>query len=128
MVRKILILEDEKLIADLLEKRLLEEGYEVIIKDNPEDGLKILADEKIDLIILDLDLSGFRTNKLLEKKEKVAELKKIPVLVISNSGQVGELSRAKELGAQDWVLKTEFDPREVVQKVSNIFQSIKAIV
>ena len=45
------------------------------------------------------------------------DLKNIPVVIISNSGQAVELDRAKELGARDWLIKTEFDPGEVIQKV-----------
>lgn len=128
MEKKILILEDEKLVADLLEKRLSEEGYEVIISDDVQEGLKISREEKINLIILDLDLSGSGANKFLKERQEESELKKIPVLAISNSGEVGELSQIKSLGVRDWILKTEFDPREAVQKVKNIFQSIKASV
>ncbi len=41
----------------------------------------------------------------------------IPVIIISNSGQPLELERAKELGAVDWLVKTEFDPKEVAEKI-----------
>lgn len=45
------------------------------------------------------------------------DLKNIPVIVISNSGQPVEIDRAQELGAQDWLVKAEFDPQEVIDKV-----------
>lgn len=125
-MKKILILEDEELIADLLDKRLSNEGFTVLLSDDIQKSLQMISQEVVDLIILDLDIVGNNAFKFLSKKQNDAKLKKIPVLVISNSGQVGELSRARELGATDWVLKTEFDPREVVQKVKDIFKSIKA--
>jgi PleD family two-component response regulator len=53
----------------------------------------------------------------MEDMGKDSELKKIPVIVISNSGQPVELDRARRLGAKDWLIKTEFDPQEVLDKV-----------
>jgi len=49
------------------------------------------------------------------KKDK--KLNKIPIIIISNSGQPVELDKAKELGVSDWLIKTEFDPQEVLEKV-----------
>jgi len=53
----------------------------------------------------------------MEEMNKTPELKRIPVIIISNSGQPVELDRAKKLGADDWLIKTEFDPQEVLEKV-----------
>ncbi len=125
-MKKILVLEDEELISDLLDKRLSDEGFSVVISDNARQSLKTIVQEKIDLIVLDLDIMNDSAFDFLSKKQNNAKLKKIPVIIISNSGQVGELSRAKELGAVDWILKTEFDPQEMVQKVKDIFKSVKA--
>jgi len=54
---------------------------------------------------------------VMEEMAKDEKLKNIPVIVISNSGQPVELDRAKKLGAKDWLIKTEFDPKEVLEKV-----------
>ena len=126
MTKRILVLTEEELVSNLLKKRLSDEDYQVVIGDNSEKAKAVIIREKISLIILDLDLSDSAAFSFLTKKKNDFELKKIPVLVISNAGQVGELSRVRELGAVDWVLKTEFDPGEIVQKVKNIFKSIKA--
>ena len=52
-------------------------------------------------------------------------LKGLPIIVISNSGQPVELDQAKELGAIDWLIKTEFDPQEVINKVNFHFNKLK---
>jgi len=54
---------------------------------------------------------------VLEEMNKDPNLKKIPVIIISNSGQPVELDRAQRLGAKDWLVKTQFDPKEVLEKV-----------
>ena len=124
-MKSILILEDEELISSVLEKRLINENYQVVLSNDVNQALKIISKGTVDLIILDLDIPDSGAFTFLSKKNKESKSKKIPVLVISNSGRVGELGRAKELGATDWVLKTEFDPKDIVLKTQKIFKAIK---
>jgi len=53
----------------------------------------------------------------LAELRKDEELRKIPVIIISNSGQPAEIEKAREAGVRDWLIKTEFDPQEVLEKV-----------
>ena len=117
MPKKILLVEDEELIIDLLTKKLEREGYQVSIAKDGEEGLSMMKDEKPDLILLDIVMPKMGGFEVMEEMQKDEEFKKIPVIVISNSGQPVELDRAKKLGAKDWLIKTEFDPREVLDKV-----------
>jgi len=117
MPKKILLVEDEELIIDLLTKKLEREGYQVSIAKDGEEGLSMMKDEKPDLILLDIVMPKMGGFEVMEEMQKDEEFKKIPVIVISNSGQPVELDRAKKLGAKDWLIKTEFDPREVINKV-----------
>jgi len=117
MGKKILIVEDEEILTSLLGKKLTNEGYEVSIAKDGEEGLKVIQEIKPDLILLDIvmpKMGGFEVMAEMAKDEK---LKKIPVIVISNSGQPVEIDRAQELGAKDWLVKAEFDPQEVIDKV-----------
>ncbi|HOK35207.1 MAG TPA: response regulator [Candidatus Pacearchaeota archaeon] len=117
MAKKILILEDEKILSDLLEKKLKEEDYEVVVAPNGEVGLSKMKEEKFDLILLDVIMPKKGGFEVLEEMQKDAELKEIPVIIISNSGQPVEISRALELGVKDYLVKTQFDPQEVIEKV-----------
>jgi two-component system alkaline phosphatase synthesis response regulator PhoP len=117
MAKRILIIEDEKILSDLLEKKLKEEGYEVSLTPNGEAGLSILRKEKFDLILLDIIMPKKGGFEVLEEMQKDAKLKSIPVIIISNSGQPVEISRALELGVKDYLIKTQFDPQKVVEKV-----------
>lgn len=121
MVQKILLVEDEEIIYNLLQRKLTAEGYEVSVAKNGEEGLENMRRKKPDLVLLDIIMpkkSGFEVMAEMQKDET---LKKIPIIVISNSGQPVELDKAKELGAQDWLIKTEFDPQEVIEKIRKIF-------
>jgi len=117
MKKKILFIEDEEILLTLLQKKLTNEGYEVFIARDGKQGLKKIREELPDLILLDIlmpKMSGF---EVMEEMNKYPELKKIPVIVISNSGQPLEIDRIRGLGAKDWLIKTQFNPQEVVEKV-----------
>jgi len=119
MAKKILLVEDEDIMVDLLQRKLTKEGYEVFVARDGEEGLKKMRemDPKPDLILLDIIMPKMGGFEVMEEMAKDESLKKIPVIVISNSGQPVELDRAKKLGAKDWLIKTEFDPKEVLEKV-----------
>lgn len=77
--------------------------------------------EKPDLILLDIVMPKKNGFEVLEEMQKDEALRGTAVIIISNSGQPVELDRAKELGASDWLIKTEFDPQEVIEKVKKQF-------
>ena len=116
-MKKILIVEDEDVIADLIQKKLSKEGYEVSRAKDGVEGLEKMKEIKPDLILLDVVMPKMGGFEMMEKMNKTPKLKRISVVIISNSGQPLELDRAKKLGAKDWLIKTEFDPQEVVDKV-----------
>lgn len=117
MAKKILIIEDEEIIYSLLQKKLTEEGYEISIATDGNEGLEKMKEEKPDLVLLDIIMPEKGGFEVMEEMQSDENLRDIPVIVISNSGQPVELDRAKELGAKDWLIKTEFDPQEVTEKV-----------
>ncbi len=117
MGKKILLVEDEEIMIGLLQKKLTQEGYEILVARDGEEGLEAIKKNKPDLILLDIIMPKMGGFEVMEEMSKDPEIKDIPVIVISNSGQPVELDRAQRLGARDWLIKTEFDPREVVVKV-----------
>jgi DNA-binding response OmpR family regulator len=117
MAKKILLVEDEELIYSLLEKKLTQAGYEVTVATNGEEGLKKIKEVSPDIILLDIIMPQKDGFSVMEEIRKDKELQRIPIIVISNSGQPVELNRAKELGAKDWIIKTDFDPQEIIEKV-----------
>lgn len=117
MAKKILIIEDEEILLDLLQKKLTQEGYGVVVARDGEEGLSTMKKTKPDLVLLDIIMPKLGGFEVMEAMAKDPELKKIPLIIISNSGQPVELDRAQKLGARDWLVKTEFNPEEVIKKV-----------
>lgn len=118
-MKRILIVEDEEIMLDLLQRKLKAHGYEVLVARDGEEGLRLIKAEKPDLIIMDLVMPKMDGFMVMEEIQKDEGLKKIPLIVVSNSGQPVELGRVKDLGAKDWLIKTEFNPQELVEKIKN---------
>jgi len=116
-MEKILLIEDEELIIRLLGKKLASIGYEVALAMDGQEGLEKMKKDRPDLILLDIIMPKKGGFEVMEEMKKSPVLSKIPVIIISNSGQPLELEKAKKLGAADWLVKTEFDPQEVVEKI-----------
>jgi CheY-like chemotaxis protein len=114
---KILLIEDEEIMIELLQRKLLQEGYEVSIARDGEEGLKMMKELWPDLILLDMILPKKGGFEVLEEIDRNPSLKRIPVIIISNSGRPIEISKALKYGVKDWLIKTEFDPQEVISKV-----------
>ena len=120
--KKILIIEDDKILLDILMKKLKQSDYIVTGAEDGEVGIKKVKAEKPDLVLLDILMPNKDGFEVMEAKNKDKEVKDIPVVVISNSGQPIEIERAKKLGAKDFLVKAIFDPNEVLEKVRKILK------
>ncbi|PIR58023.1 MAG: hypothetical protein COU71_00850 [Parcubacteria group bacterium CG10_big_fil_rev_8_21_14_0_10_38_31] len=115
----ILIIEDEKTLASLLKEKLIGAGYRVEEVRNGREGLIKINEEKPDLVLLDIlmpEMDGFG---VLENLSESGVIKTLPIIIISNSGQPVEIDRALSLGVKDYLIKVEFTPQEVLEKVEN---------
>lgn len=117
MPKKVLIIEDEEILSKLLKNKLLDEGFEAEVAVDGQQGLEKTKSWLPDLILLDIIMPKVNGFEVLENIKRDPVLSKIPVIIVSNSGQPIELDRAQKLGAVDWLVKTEFDPEEVIDKV-----------
>ncbi|OIO46110.1 response regulator [bacterium (Candidatus Gribaldobacteria) CG10_big_fil_rev_8_21_14_0_10_37_21] len=117
---KILTIEDDKFLRELIKRKLQEVGFEATSASNGEEGLALVKEEKPDLILLDLimpDMDGFMTLKELQKDHLLAS---IPVIILSNLGQQDDIDKAKQLGAVDFLVKAHFTPNEIIDKINKI--------
>lgn len=117
MRSKILIIEDDSFLGDVLLRKLTGEGFSVSLVKDAEQGLKDIASVRPDMVLLDIILPKMNGYEMLEKKQKDPAIKDVPVIIISNSGQQVDVARARDLGAKEYLIKADFDPNEVVEKV-----------
>ena len=118
---KILIVEDDHDIVEMVEYNLKEEGYETISALNGEDGLRLAKKENPDLIILDIMLpiiDGFEVCRILKNEKVTAD---IPVIILSAKSQETDKVVGLELGADDYITKP-FSPRELIARIRAILR------
>jgi len=119
---KILIVEDDRFLRELIARKLKNEGYEVAEAVDGEEGLKRIKEERPNLVLLDLILPGIDGFEVLEKAKKDPETAQIPVIILSNLGQREEVERGLKLGATDYLIKAHFTPGEIIEKIKNILR------
>lgn len=116
-MKNILIIEDDVFLGDVLFEKFKKEGFEPHLSRDGAEGLAEMKKLKPDLILLDVILPSLNGYEVLEAKQQDPDIKKIPVIIISNSGQPVEINRALALGVKDYFVKAQFDPEEVMVKV-----------
>ena len=116
----ILIIEDETTLARVLQSYLEREGFQVITAVRGDTGFDLSMTEKVDLILLDLNLPGMDG---LEIASEVAKTKNTPIIMIT--ARVEEIDKLKglETGADDYITKP-FSPREVVARVKTVLRRV----
>jgi len=124
-MEKILIIEDEKVLADVLQAKLEKEGYEVAVAYDGEDGYAKVGKTKPDLILLDIVMPKMNGYEVLEKLYE--DKNTVPIIIISNSGQPVEIEKTRKLGAVDHLVKADFDPEEVIVKIRNFLGKEKTL-
>lgn len=118
----ILIIEDEQFLCSLMLKKLESSGFVARGVFGGEEGLTAVEELKPDAILLDLLLPGIDGFEVIRRLKKDERFKKVPILVISNLGEPSDINRARELGAVDYLIKTNYSPDEIVSKVWQVLK------
>lgn len=114
---KILIVEDDQFLVKIYQTKLESEGFDIELALDGEEGIKKAAKFMPELILLDLILpkmNGFEVLKKLKSEEKT---KNIPVIILSNLGQESDVKQGKELGAADYLVKSDHSINEIIDKI-----------
>lgn len=117
---KILIIEDDKFLRELITQKVSGEGYEVVVASDGEEGLRMVKEEKPSLILLDLILPAVDGFEVLRQIKAAEEIKHIPVIILSNLGQKEDIDKGVSLGAKDYMIKAHFTPGEITKKIKEI--------
>lgn len=112
----LLIVEDNEALVKILKLKFEKSGYDVEIADDGQQALDKMAKNKYDLVMLDLMMpmvDGFEVlEKLKERKDKT------PVVITSNLGQPDDVQRTRDLGAKEFLIKSDVPVAEMVERVS----------
>jgi two-component system alkaline phosphatase synthesis response regulator PhoP len=118
---RILVVEDEEDLRDIIIYNLEREGYQTIGVETGEQGLEQAIAIKPDLIILDLMLPGMNGMDVCRHIRRNADTQAIPVIMVSAKGEEADIVSGLELGADDYVTKP-FSPRILLARVRSVFR------
>jgi len=122
MAKKILVVEDDKFLRELISQKLLKEGYDIVEAVDGEKGIENARKERPDLVLLDLILPGIDGFEVLAKLKADPKLSNIPVIILSNLGQKTDIEKGIEMGAVDYLIKAHFTPGEIVEKIAAVLR------
>ena len=118
---KILVVDDDANIRQILETRLTISGYIVLLANDGEEALKLFRKESPDLVILDIMLpkiGGYEVCKRVRKESSV------PIIMLTALGDISDRVMGLEFGADDYVVKP-FSPKELEARIRSVFRRIK---
>ncbi len=117
---KILIIEDDRYISKMYQLKLSLDGFDVQVADNGRIGVDKVREFKPDIILTDIlmpEMDGFEVIKMVKSEP---ETKDIPILIMSNLGQEDHIQKGLELGAMGYIVKSQYTPSKVVEKIKEI--------
>ena len=124
MKPKILLVEDDPNLVELVRYTLEKEGFEVIQTDDGEEAMILAEEEKPDLVILDwmiANLSGIEVCRRLRRQASTANL---PIVMLTARAEEGDRIRGLETGADDYITKP-FSPRELIARIRAVLRRLR---
>src|SRR3989344_6535216 len=119
-MKSILVVEDDDFLSSVISGELTSAGYEVFTAFDGSQGVETAKAKRPDLILMDIlmpKMNGYEATALLKSGE---DTKDIPVVVLSNLGQPEEIERARAAGAEDFMIKVNYTPKEIISKIRSL--------
>lgn len=122
---KILLIENDKFLIKLYSDKLVREGFEVIVAASGEEGLSKTKSEKPSLVLLDIMLPRKNGFEILSEMKLDPKIKNIPVIIVTNLGQESDIKTGLDLGADDYLVKTDFSINDLPAKIRRVLAGSK---
>lgn len=120
MVYKILVVEDQKEISDIVSKYIVKEGYDVTVADNGFEALDYFNKQVFHLVLLDIMMPGISGFEVLKEIRKISE---VPVIMLTAKQEEVDKLKGFQIGADDYVVKP-FSPRELIKRIQVFLKRI----
>jgi DNA-binding response OmpR family regulator len=118
---KILLVEDDMVLAKVLYEELSDADFEVFQAYDGEVGLQLALEKKPDMVLLDVLLPKKNGFEVLEAMKKSPEASQIPVIMLTMLGSDEDIKKGLQLGASDYIVKSQHALPEIVEKVKEFF-------
>jgi len=121
MTKKILVVDDEEDIQELVRYNLKRDGFKIVCSGSGEDALNRVESMGFDLILLDLMLPGIDGLEVAKTLKKNSRTEQIPVIMLTAKGEEADIVTGLEIGADDYITKP-FSPRVLVARVKAVLR------
>ena len=119
--QRITIIEDDEILAKVLSEELEERGFKILRAKDGVEGLELVTDKKPDLVLLDLLIPRKNGFSVLEELKANPSTPAIPVIILSMLGHDDEIKKGLQLGANDYIVKSQHAAGEIVDKIEAFF-------
>jgi two-component system chemotaxis response regulator CheY len=119
MSKRILTIDDSKTMRDMLMLTLAEAGFDVLQAVDGQDGLDVLVNERVDVVITDINMPRMDGYEVIRQLRKNPSHKTTPILVLTTESEADKRNLAREAGATGWMVKP-FDPDRLVETVRKV--------
>lgn len=120
--KRILVCDDDPLLADLVEYRLAGRGYEVLVARDGGEALALLREVRPDAIVLDAMMPVIDGYEVLRRVRENPDLATVPIIMLTARKQERDIVEALELGANDYMIKP-FIPEELVVRLGRLLET-----
>jgi DNA-binding response OmpR family regulator len=117
--KKILIVEDDQMIASMYKTKFEADGFECLMAGEGPSGLEMVKTEKPDLVMLDIMLPQLDGFSILKAIKNDNETKNTPVIMLTNLGTEEDKAKGQKMGAIDYLVKASLTPAEISKKIKD---------
>jgi two-component system phosphate regulon response regulator PhoB len=118
---KILVVDDEEDILELVRHNLIKEGYDIVGAQSGEKALSLATEKTFDLIVLDLMLPGLDGLEVAKRLKSNPDTRPIPIIMLTAKGEEADVVTGLELGADDYITKP-FSPRVLLARIKAVLR------
>lgn len=118
--KRILIIEDDLTLRNVLSEFLETEGFSVGVASDGEEGLTMIKEFNPDIVLLDIILPKKNGFEVLKEVRNSEEKLSIPFVLLTNLGSLDDIEKALELGATTYLVKGDYQVKEIVEKIKEI--------
>lgn len=122
MAKKILLIEDDKMLTEMYSLKFAEAGYDIAQANSGLSGYELAIKIKPDIIMLDIILPEMDGFLVLKKLKENKDTKNIPVFFLTNLKQEEDIIRGKKEGAVDYLVKADLTPAQVLEKIDKFLK------
>jgi len=115
--KSILIVEDDELLLKILHDEFAKSNMKVILAHNGEEGLEAALSQHPSIILIDILMPKMDGITMLQKIREDVDGKNIPAIILTNVNDTETVIKALETGAYDFLVKSDWDPKDLVKRV-----------